>query len=503
MLCPKCNQPVADAARFCGSCGQPLSSAGNPDDTMIRPPPGASSGAGAPLGSDSSPGSPPGYAGAAGSSSAWASATAGSAPKIIDRIKKILLSPKTEWPVIEAEPTNVAQLYKGYVIPLAAFSAVMSFIRMSVIGLGFWRMPLITGLIYAVVSFVLALLGLYLIGLIIDGLAPTFGGQRNRRQAIKTAAYVSTVGAVSAIVSLLPGIGHLLQLLAALYGIYLLYLGLPVMMRSPPARAVGYTATVIVCTILLFVVLGLLMSLTARTTGFGAYGNPYGFHSGLTQEERQQQAAAAIGSLIAGAVNSAGRSSGASDSAAVPANGTNAQSAAAGAAAATAGLAALSGAMAGNRSVHPVDFHVLKSLLPDSLPGMQRTDAQGSSQGAMGMNTSSASGSYQGQGGTHAAVKIVDASAVAGLLNLAQSVAANSSSESDTGFEKNTTVDGRMLHEKYDNRSRHGEVTAIVAQRFTVEVTGDGVDMGTLEQYASLVDYSKLEAMKDAGLQSP
>ncbi len=314
---------------------------------------------------------------------------------------------------------------------------------------------------------------------------------------------MSTVGAVSAILSLLPGIGPLLQLLAAVYGIYLLYLGLPVMMRSPPARAVGYTATVIVCTIVLFVVLGLLMSLTGRTTGFGPYRNPYGFHSELTQQERQQQAAAAIGSLIGGAVNSAGRSSGAADNIAVPANSAIANSAAAGAAAATAGLAVLSGAMAGNRPVDPVDFHVLKSLLPDSLPNMQRTDAQGSSQGAMGMNTSSASSIYQGQGGTRAAIKIVDASAVAGLLNLAQSVTANSSSESDTGFEKNTTIDGRMLHEKYDNKSRHGEVTAIVARRFTVEVTGDGVDMGTLEQYANLVDYSKLEAMKDAGVQSP
>jgi hypothetical protein len=57
------------------------------------------------------------------------------------------------------------------------------------------------------------------------------------------------------------------------------------------------------------------------------------------------------------------------------------------------------------------------------------------------------------------------------------------------------------VHEKYDNNSKHGEINAIVAKRFTVDVTGDGLDMSSLEQYASLVDFSKLEAMKDAGAQ--
>jgi hypothetical protein len=70
----------------------------------------------------------------------------------------------------------------------------------------------------------------------------------------------------------------------------------------------------------------------------------------------------------------------------------------------------------------------------------------------------------------------------------------------DTGFEKDTTIGGRNVHEKYDNKSRHGELIAIVASRFTVSVTSDGVDVGTLEQYAGLVDLSKLEATKDAGV---
>src|ERR1700722_3272476 len=122
MLCPKCSQPVADRARFCGSCGEPMTVAGN--DASVTPP-------------------PRGPVGGAGTAAA----------RRIDRIKKIILSPKTEWPVIETEPTTTAQLYRGYVIPLVAFSALMSFVRLSIVGIGFWRMPVLTGLAYALVSF--------------------------------------------------------------------------------------------------------------------------------------------------------------------------------------------------------------------------------------------------------------------------------------------------------------------------------------------------------------
>jgi hypothetical protein len=249
MLCPKCRQPVADGARFCGNCGEPMSAAGN--DASLTAPPRGPVGGGATSGGGAAPG---------GASPAWAAGLGAGAPGLIDRIKNIILTPKTEWPVIEAESTTIAQLYKGYVIPLAAFSALMSFVRMSLIGIGFSRVPVLTGLAYALVSFVFALLGLYVVGWVIDMLAPTFSGQRDRRQALKTAAYAFTPGAIGAIFVLLGGLGSLLHLAAAIWGIYVLYLGLPVLMRSPREKAAGYMAAVIVCVILLFVVFGIVRS---------------------------------------------------------------------------------------------------------------------------------------------------------------------------------------------------------------------------------------------------
>jgi uncharacterized membrane protein YdcZ (DUF606 family) len=259
MLCPKCNQPVADGARFCGNCGEPVGA--HPDAT--RPSRGPASGAGATPGGGPVPG---------GSGSAWAPDVAAAAPGLINRIKNIILTPKIEWPVIEAEPTTIAQLYQGYVVPLAAFSALMSFVHISIIGVGSSRMPLLSGLAYALVSFILGLLGLYVVGWVIDMLAPTFSGQRDRRQALKVAAYAFTPGAIGAIFVLLGALGALLHLAAGIWGIYLLYLGLPVLMRSPREKAPAYAGAVIVCAILLFVLFAIIMSAVNPLRGHNPFG---------------------------------------------------------------------------------------------------------------------------------------------------------------------------------------------------------------------------------------
>lgn len=266
MQCPKCNQPVAGGARFCAYCGQPLSPDGQPDATLLRP-------SRDPIGSGSA-------SGAAAADPAALGGSADAPAKLIDRAKNILITPKTEWPIIQAETTGIAQLYTGYVIPLAAFSAVMSFIRMSLIGIGYWHMPVLSGLAYTLANFGFALLGIYLFGLIIDGLAPSFAGQRNQRQALKTAAYAFTPAALGAVLGLLPVLGPLLRLIACVYAIYLLYLGLPVLMQSPKEKVPGYSAAVVVCIILLGVVLGVLMSALVRVAGYSPYPGAYGIHGG-------------------------------------------------------------------------------------------------------------------------------------------------------------------------------------------------------------------------------
>jgi hypothetical protein len=501
MFCPKCGRPIQSGAEFCAGCGLAVAGGG-----------GAQAAAAAVADSPARP------------------ASVNSLPGLFERVKNILLTPKAEWHVIDPEPTSIGQLYKGYVVPLAALAAIMSFVRMSMIGVSMpfgdtLRTPMMSGVLLAVVSFGFGLLGLFLVGLIINGLAPTFSGERNQRQALKTAAYAFTPAWISSVFGLLPVFATLLELAAGIYGIYLLYLGLPLLMRSPREKAVGYTASVVICTILLGVAFGALSAVTGGLGGFGSHGR-FGAMDGaaMTPEQRRERAAAAVGSMLGGAMGTdekgkAGLSAAINNLAAAgekmeqqntatptpspSPSPSNADASSQNAVAATTGLlTAVGGAMGGSRHVDPVDFHTLKELLPDALPGMQRTDAEGNSQQALGVKGSSATASYQGPAGAHAQVKISDLSGVSGLLDMANSVVQGQSSESDTGYEKNTTLGGHAVHEKYDNQTRHGELSAIVAKRFGVDVTGDGVDMSTLEQYAGKVDFARLEAMKDVGAQS-
>jgi hypothetical protein len=177
------------------------------------------------------------------------------------RIRNILFAPKSEWRVIQAEPTSVSRLYSGYVMPMAAFAAVMSFIRMSVVGVDVpsgvtIRAPWVSGLQTTLLTFLLSLGGLYLVGWVINSLASAFGGRPDRRQALKTAAYALTPTWLGTALSFLP-MGSLLQFLAGLYGVYVLYIGLPIMMQAKEDGAGGYASSVVACAVGVGILFGL------------------------------------------------------------------------------------------------------------------------------------------------------------------------------------------------------------------------------------------------------
>ena len=185
---------------------------------------------------------------------------------LVSRVKGILLSPRSEWAAIDTEPATVGGLYTGYIIPLAAIPAIAGFIGSSVIGsslLGKW--PMGWGLERAIIQFVLALAATYVLALIIDALAPSFGGQKSQIQALKVAAYSSTASWVAGIFTILPMLA-ILGLLG-LYSLYLLYLGLPTLMKAPQEKAMGYTVVAVICAIVLYIVIG---AVTVAVVGTGS-----------------------------------------------------------------------------------------------------------------------------------------------------------------------------------------------------------------------------------------
>lgn len=512
MNCPKCNKPVAADARFCGVCGQQIAEF---------------------VGATAAVGGGPATA-----SSAWAAAAA-SAPGLLSRIKNIVLSPSTEWPVIAPEPTTAPQLYVGYVVPLALLAALMGFLRMSVLGVSSafgasFRMPISSGLTYTAMMFVSALFGVLVVALVINALAPTFSGTKDQRQALKVAAYSLTPAMLSSVLALSPILATLLQLLAGIYGIYVLYLGLPVLMRSPREKAFGYTASVVICTILVGIVFAVLSSVAhiggarqgflgaaaadraadraaARDQGAAALGNALGNALGTDAKGKANLSAALANLAKAGEESQAASSSAAASHPAASATPAGAQTPAPAdappnaqsALSATSGLlTALGSSMGGPHRVDTVDFKALEGLLPASLPDMKRTSAQGENQSAVGVKTSSAKADYAADNGAGVHIEIADISGVSGLMDLAGGLIQNTTSESDSGFEKDVAIGGRTVHEKYDARNKHGDLSIILVKRFSVDISGTGVDMASLEQSLGQVDLARLEAMKDAGAQS-
>jgi len=97
-----------------------------------------------------------------------------------------------------------------------------------------------------------------------------FCAARNQRQALKTAAYALTPAWLGTALTFLP-FGTLLQLIASIYGIYVLYLGLPLMMRSQPEKAAGYTAAVVACSILVGMLFGAVAAVLGGAGGVQAH----------------------------------------------------------------------------------------------------------------------------------------------------------------------------------------------------------------------------------------
>lgn len=191
---------------------------------------------------------------------------------LVQRAKNMILTPQSEWDVVSQESATTQGLYKDYIIPLAAIGPVASFIGMTLVGvtvpfMGTMRLPVMTSLTTSIVTYVLGLIGIFLIALIIDGLAQTFGGEKNRMQALKVAAFSYTPAWVASILHVIPALGTLV-LLAALYALYVMYLGLPKLMKAPQEKAIGYSITVVICSIIISVVIGAAASMV----GAGGHG---------------------------------------------------------------------------------------------------------------------------------------------------------------------------------------------------------------------------------------
>lgn len=178
---------------------------------------------------------------------------------LVPRVKGILLEPRATWKEIDTEFTKPGELWARYIFPLAALGAIARTVGMILFGkqVAFTSLttdvPLTAALVSGVVVLVVAILSVFVLSKIISVLAPGFGGQKNDVQALKAAAYSSTAAWIGSVFALLPRL-NLVTMLISLYSVVLLYVGLPIVMKAPKDRAMGYTAVVIIVAIVIFVI---------------------------------------------------------------------------------------------------------------------------------------------------------------------------------------------------------------------------------------------------------
>ncbi|NIR49815.1 YIP1 family protein [candidate division KSB1 bacterium] len=176
--------------------------------------------------------------------------------QIFERVKKIILNPRDALAEVKTEEIVIGDFMKEYVAIVAAVPAIAQFIGL--IGRG----NLFSILLFVVLGYVVNLVVVFVFGKVLEALAQTFGGVKNTEDAFKLAAYSYTPYFIAGIFNINPALS-ILAVLGGLYGIYILYLGVPTLMESPQDKALAYAAVSIIIMIIISFVLGLLVASVA------------------------------------------------------------------------------------------------------------------------------------------------------------------------------------------------------------------------------------------------
>jgi hypothetical protein len=328
----------------------------------------------------------------------------------------------------------------------------------------------------------------YIVALIVEVLAPNFGGTKDRVQAVKTIAYAYTASWVAGIAALVPFLGLLIALAAGIYGIYLLYLGLPHTMKCPQDKAGGYTAVIV---IIVIVVSFLIFAVVGAMTGAGMFmrGGSL-FSSSHDSRETTFDKDSTVGKLeqYAKQVEEAGKKM----EAAQKSGDQEAQ--------AEAMKTMMGAALGGGGKVEALAPDRLKPFLPESLGGRDRSTFSTERNSAMGMQMTEARATYTGDDGRQWDLQVTDTGTAKGLLSLAGWAGIEGENETATGYDKTYHEDGRLVHEQWDRGSSRGEYTVVLGDRFTVKIEGQADSIDELKAALTDLDLAALEAMKGEGV---
>ncbi|MBU0747320.1 MAG: YIP1 family protein [Gammaproteobacteria bacterium] len=433
------------------------------------------------------------------SAAGTAPASHATAKAMLERVMGILLKPRETWHAADRESGSIGGIYLSYLVFLAAIPAVAGFIGYSLVGVGAFgisvRVPIVQGLVGMVVGYAMSLAMVFVMAVVANALAPRFGGQAQLFKAFQLIAYGCTAGWLGGVFSVLPSLG-MLGVITALYSVYLVYLGVPVLMRVPQARAVGYTAALIACGVVAALVVGLVTSLvTPRPGGLSGLGSTGGLGG--------------LGSVVGTGALGRAPAQGAPVSVKVPGTGISIDTAKVEAAsrrmeeaqargdteAAGQAMGDMMSAALGGKGGAPLAPETLRALLPEALGTIPRTAVEARSEAALGVQFTKVSAQYS-EGERLIEVRMQDVGAVPALaLGMAGWSSSTVDRETPEEVERVFRRDGVAIKENYRKDGTSASLVMLMPNGVLLEGSGN-LPMADLQAALQAVPMAQLAGLK-------
>lgn len=189
-------------------------------------------------------------------------ASCGGLGDVFIKAKKVSLNPKTIWPELKEETLSIKDFYTSYLIYLALIPVVCQFLGMTFVGMkipfaGTMRWSITTGIISSVMSYVMILLGIYILGFIFHKLSSTFDGNATLEDGVKLAGYAYTPYMLAGVLSIIPSLG-VLTILFGIYGFYMLFQGITPMTGVDTKKGAYFVVSLVV-SFIVSLVMGLVV----------------------------------------------------------------------------------------------------------------------------------------------------------------------------------------------------------------------------------------------------
>lgn len=166
--------------------------------------------------------------------------------------KGLLTQPKQEWESIRQENTSTGDLFRYYVLILAAIAPIAGLIGTTQIGWSFGigntvKLTFGSALKITVAYYFAILVAVVCIGKLVQWMSETYGSKVNLNLCMALAAYTATPLFLVGILQIYPvmWLNYVIGLPALAYTVYLLYLGTPIVMDIPSERGFLFASAIL------------------------------------------------------------------------------------------------------------------------------------------------------------------------------------------------------------------------------------------------------------------